>query len=463
MTFQNFSTEQLQKMDAGHHLHPFTDHKDLRDEGSRVITGAKGPFVYDSDGNEILDAMAGLWCVNIGYGWDELADVAAEQMRELPYYNSFFRCTTPTPILLAEKIASLAPDNMNQVFFGSSGSEANDTALRIVRHYWVLEGKPEKNIIISREWAYHGSTIAATSLGGMSAMHSQLNGAVPNIQHVMSPCYFESGEEGESEEAFGLRAAKSVEDAILAAGPENVAAFIGEPIQGAGGVRIPPASYWPEIQRICEKYDVLLMLDEVICGYGRTGDWFAAQTMDIKADTITTAKGLTSGYQPLSALIVGDRIANTLVEKGGEFYHGYTYSGHPVACAVGLRNLEIIEREGMIERVRDDTGTYLLDSLRQAIGDHPMVGEVRGFGFLIAIEIVKDRQTKERFEPATSGAAAVRDHAIANNIMMRAVMDTMIMSPPLSWTREHIDMAVERVTAALYGAHKQLLAVDEQK
>ncbi len=463
MTFQNFSTQQLQKMDAGHHLHPFTDHKDLREEGSRVITGAKGAFVYDSDGNEILDAMAGLWCVNIGYGWDELADVAADQMRELPYYNSFFRCTTPTPILLAEKIASLAPDNMNQVFFGSSGSEANDTALRIVRHYWAIEGKPEKNIIISREWAYHGSTIAATSLGGMSAMHSQLNGAVPNIQHVMSPCYFESGEDGESEHAFGLRAAKSVEDAILAAGPENVAAFIGEPIQGAGGVRIPPASYWPEIQRICDKYDILLMLDEVICGYGRTGEWFAAQSMDIKADTITTAKGLTSGYQPLSALIVGDRIANTLVEKGGEFYHGYTYSGHPVACAVGLRNLEIIEREGMIERVRDDTGPYLLDSLQKAIGDHPLVGEVRGFGFLIAIEIVKDRQTKERFEPATSGAAAVRDHAIANNIMMRAVMDTMIMSPPLSWTRDHIDMAVERVIAALNGAYKQLLAVDGQE
>jgi len=456
MTFQNYSNEQLQKLDAKHHLHPFTDHKDLREEGSRVITRAAGQFVYDGEGNEILDAMAGLWCVNIGYGWDELADVAAEQLRELPYYNSFFRCTTPTPILLAEKIAALAPDNMNQVFFGSSGSEANDTALRIVRHYWVLEGKPEKNIIISRDWAYHGSTIAATSLGGMSAMHSQLNGAVPNIQHVMSPYYFELGEEGESEEAFGLRAAKSVEDAIIAAGPENVAAFIGEPIQGAGGVRIPPASYWPEIQRICDKYDVLLMLDEVITGYGRTGEWFAAQTMDIKADTITTAKGLTSGYQPLSALLVGDRIANTLVEKGGEFYHGYTYSGHPVACAVGLRNLEIMEREGMIERVRNDTGAYLLESLQKAIGNHPLVGEVRGFGFLIAIEIVKNKVTKERFEPAGSGATAVRDRTIAANIIMRAVGDAMIMSPPLSWTREHVDMAVERVKLALDGAEQDL-------
>ncbi|MEM5501097.1 aspartate aminotransferase family protein [Ahrensia kielensis] len=456
MTFQNYSTEQLQKMDAKHHLHPFTDHKELRDAGSRIVTHAKGAFIYDSEGNEILDAMAGLWCVNIGYGFDELADVAAEQMRELPYYNSFFKCTTPTPVLLAEKIASLAPDNMNQVFFGSSGSEANDTALRLVRHFWVLEGKPEKNIIISRDNAYHGSTVAATSLGGMSAMHEQLNGAVPNIKHVMCPYYYGLAQEGESEEAFGLRAAKAVEDAILEAGPENVAAFIGEPIQGAGGVKIPPASYWPEIQRICEKYDVLLMLDEVITGYGRTGDWFAAQSMNIKADTITTAKGLTSGYMPLSALIVGDRVAKTLVEKGGEFYHGYTYSAHPVACAVGLRNLEIIEREGMIEQVRDETGDYLLKSLQDKIGDHPLVGEIRGKGFLIAIEIVKDKKSKSRHEPSGSGASAVRDNAIANNIMMRAVGDTMIMSPPLIWTREHIDMAVERVKAALDGAMKTL-------
>jgi putrescine aminotransferase len=268
----------------------------------------------------------------------------------------------------------------------------------------------------------------------------------------MCPYYYGLAEEGETEEEFGLRAAKAVEDAIVEAGPENVAAFIAEPIQGAGGVKIPPASYWPEIQRICEKYDVLLMLDEVITGYGRTGEWFAAQSMNIKADTITTAKGLTSGYMPLSALIVGDRVAKTLVEKGGEFYHGYTYSAHPVACAVGLRNLEIIEREGMIDRVRNETGEYLLNSIKAAIGDHPLVGEVRGKGFLIAIEIVKDKASKSRHEPSGAGATAVRDHAIANNIMMRAVGDTMIMSPPLIWTREHIDMAAERVKAALDGA-----------
>lgn len=456
MSYQNYSREQMQAMDAAHHLHPFTDHSDLRAAGSRIITRADGPYVYDALGNEVLDGMAGLWCVNAGYGRHELVEAARAQMEELPYYNSFFRCTTPTPVLLADRLARIAPDHINQVFYGSSGSEANDTALRLVRHYWALEGQPEKTIIISRKWAYHGSTIAATSLGGMEAMHHQLYGAVPGICHVMPPYAFDLAEPGESDHDFGLRAAKAVEDAILEAGPEHVAAFIGEPIQGAGGVKIPPASYWPEIQRICEKYDVLLMLDEVITGYGRTGAWFAAQAMDIRPDTITTAKGLTSGYQPLSALLVGDRIAGTLVEKGGEFFHGYTYSGHPVACAVALRNLDIIEREGLIDRVREDTGPYLGEALQAGIGDHPLVGEVRTYGLLAGMEIVKDRGTRERFEPAGHAAGVVRDHAIENNIMMRAVMDTMILSPPLIWTRETIDMAVERIGRALDAAARDL-------
>ncbi|MAS07939.1 MAG: aspartate aminotransferase family protein [Ahrensia sp.] len=457
MTYQNYSLEQLRAIDNAHHLHPFTDHKDLREAGTRVIVRADGPFVYDSEGNEILDGMAGLWCVNAGYGRDELADVAAEQMRELPYYNNFFRCTTPTPALLAQKLAEIAPPNVNQVFFGSSGSESNDTALRMVRHYWALEGKPEKNIIISRNSAYHGSTVAGVSLGGMSAMREQLYGEVPNIRHVMCPYAYGLAEPGESDHDFGLRAAKAVEDEILSAGPENVAAFIGEPIQGAGGVKIPPASYWPEIQRICDKYDVLLMLDEVITGYGRTGEWFAAQSMGIKPDTMTTAKGLTSGYQPLSALLVGDRIASTLVEKGGEFYHGYTYSGHPVACAVALRNLEIIEREGLIDRVRDETGPYLGEALKAGLGDHPLVGEIRSFGMLAAIEVVKDKATRERFQPSGTATEVIRDHAIASGLMMRAVADTMIMSPPLIWTKETIDMAVERVSKAFDLAGKDLL------
>ena len=455
MAYRNFDGDQLRRIDAAHHLHPFTDHKDLRDAGSRVITRADGPFVYDSDGNEILDGMAGLWCVNIGYGRHELADVAAEQMRELPYYNSFFRCSTPTPILLAQRLAEIAPANVNQVFFGSSGSESNDTALRLVRQYWSLLGKPEKRAVISREWAYHGSTIAATSLGGMSAMHAQLHGAVPDIHHVMCPYAFENALPGETEEAFGLRAAKAVEDAILELGAENVAAFIGEPIQGAGGVKIPPASYWPEVQRICRKHDVLLMLDEVITGYGRTGEWFAAQSMHIEPDTITTAKGLTSGYQPLSALLISDRVADVLVESGGEFYHGYTYSGHPVACAVAMENLAIIEREGLVERVRDRTGPYLAEMMK-VVQEHPIVGEARSFGMLAAAEIVASKETRERF-PNGAGNV-VRDCAVAEGLMMRAVGDTMILSPPLMWTEDTIDMAVQRMLRAFDRAERRLRA-----
>ena len=456
MSYHNYSLELLQRIDAAHHLHPFTDHKDLRASGSRMIVRADGPFIYDSQGNEILDAMAGLWCVNIGYGRHELAEAAYAQMKELPYYNSFFRCTTPPPTLLARKIAELAPKSVNQVFFGSSGSEANDTALRMVRHFWALEGRPEKNRIISRKNAYHGSTIAGTSLGGMENMHGQLGGAVPNIVHVMMPYSFELALPGESDHEFGLRAARAVEDAIVEAGADKVAAFIGEPIMGAGGVKIPPASYWPEVQRICHKYDVLLMLDEVITAYGRTGNWFAAETFGVEPDTITTAKALTSGYQPLSALLVGDRIARTLEMKGGEFYHGYTYSGHPVACAVGLRNLEIIEEEGLVERVRGDTGPYFAEMLRERIAGHALVGEVRSVGLMGAIEIVKDRRTRQRFVPDGSAAVVVRDHAIAQGLMMRATGDTMILSPPIMWTRRTIDLAGERIAKALDLAEAQL-------
>ncbi len=449
MTYQNYSLTQLREIDAAHHLHPFTDHKDLRKAGGRMITRADGPFIYDSEGHQILDGMAGLWCVNVGYGRHELAEAAYEQMKELPYYNSFFRCSTPTPVLLAKRIADLAPRHINQVFFGCSGSEANDTALRLVRRYWALEGRPEKNRIISRNNAYHGSTIAGSSLGGMEHMHAQLGGAVPNIVHVMMPYAFELALPGESDDDFGLRAAKAVEDAILDAGAENVAAFIGEPVMGAGGVKIPPASYWPEVQRICRKYDVLLMLDEVITGYGRTGNWFAAQTYDIEPDTITTAKALTSGYQPLSALLVSDRIAETLQEKGGEFHHGYTYSGHPVACAVALKNLDIIEKEGLVERVRDDTGPYFARMLGERVAGHPLVGETRSIGMMAAIEIVRDKGTRERFAPDGRAAGIVRDHAIENGLMMRATHDTMILSPPIMWTRATVDMAGDRIVRAL--------------
>jgi putrescine---pyruvate transaminase len=458
MSYQNYSLQQLQAIDAAHHLHPFTDSKSLRAAGSRIITRAEGPFIYDAEGHEILDGMAGLWCVNLGYSRPELAEVAARQMNELPYYNSFFKCSTPAPVLLAQKLAEIAPAHINQVFFGSSGSESNDTALRLARHYWAVEGKPSKNRIISRRQAYHGSTIAGASLGGMKGMHDQLYGAVPNIVHVMPPYAFDLALPGESDHDFGIRAAKAIEDAILEAGADNVAAFIGEPIMGAGGVKIPPESYWPEVQRICRKHDILLMLDEVITGYGRTGEWFASQSMGIAPDMITTAKALTSGYLPLSALLVSDRVAEAVVERGGEFNHGYTYSGHPVCCAVALECIAITEREGLIERVKNDTGPYFRKRLMEEVSGHGIVGQVRTFGLLGAIEIVANKETRERFAEALGPGYLVRDKAITNGMMMRAVDSTMILSPPLIWTRETIDLAVGRIVKALDAAEKELRA-----
>ncbi len=456
MAYRNFTTEQLQTIDNAHHVHPFTDSDELRGNGVRVITGADGCYIEDSEGKKILDGMAGLWCVNAGYGREELAKVAYDQMCELPYYNTFFKTTNAPAALLAQRIAQLAPDHMNQVFFGASGSESNDTAIRTVRHYWALQGKPEKHVIISRDNAYHGSTIAATTMGGMEAMHGQLGPALPGFVHVMAPYDFENAEPGESREDFGVRAAREIEKAILEAGPENVAAFVGEPIQGAGGVKIPPETYWPEVQRICREYDILLMLDEVITGFGRTGAWFASESMNIEPDTITVAKGITSGYQPLSAVILSDRMMEVLV-KGGEYYHGYTYSGHPVACAVALANIDIIEREGLIERVRDDTGPYLTEALSKALDGHPIVGEVRGFGLLAAMEVVRNPDTRERFSDEMGATSLIRDYVIDEGMMMRAVGNTMILSPPLIWTRETIDDAARMVKAAFDRAAADLL------
>ena len=443
----NSDLTDLRDLDARHHLHPFTDHHALAREGTRVIERSQGNYVHDAHGNRILDGMAGLWCVNVGYGREELARAAYDQMREVPYYNAFFKTTTPPTVRLAERLAGLLPAHMNRMFFGSSGSEANDTAIRTVRHYWVLKGRPEKHVIVGRRDGYHGSTIGALSMGGMSAMHGQGGPALSGFRHVMPPYFYGEGLEGESEEAFGERAAKAVEDEILAVGPENVAAFVGEPIQGAGGVRIPPANYWGEVQRICREHDVLLMLDEVITGFGRTGAWFAAESMNIQPDTMTLAKAVTSGYQPLSALVVSDEIADVLAGEGaGEFYHGYTYSGHPVACAVALENIAIIEREGLVERVRDETGPYLLEALQAGIGGHANVAEVRGFGLLAAIEIVREKGTRTRFE---DGAVRLRDACIENGLMMRAVGETMILSPPLTWTRDTIDECVGLIARSL--------------
>ena len=366
-------TKELQALDAAHHMHPFTDDAALAKKGARIITRGKGVWLTDSEGQQIIDGMAGLWCVNIGYGRKDLAAVAAQQMEELCYYNTFFQTSHVPAIALAAKIAELAPGDLNHVFYAGSGSEANDTNIRLVRRYWDVKGKPEKTVIISRKNAYHGSTMGGGSLGGMTGIWAQGGLPISDIVHIDQPYWW--GEGGDmDEDDFGLARARELERKIEEIGPDRVAAFIGEPIQGAGGVIVPPATYWPEIQRICDKYGILLIADEVITGFGRTGNWFGSQTFGIKPHIMTIAKGLSSGYAPIGGSIICDEVYETIATSGDDFNHGYTYSGHPVASAVALKNLEIMQDEKIVEHVRDVAHPYLMERW-QKLADHPLVGE----------------------------------------------------------------------------------------
>jgi putrescine aminotransferase len=440
-------TRDWQDQDHSHYLHPFTDHKDLGSKGTRIITEAEGVYIRDSEGQQILDGMAGLWCVNLGYGRQDLIDAATRQMQQLPYYNSFFQTAHPPAIELSAALSEVSPPQFNRAFFTGSGSEANDTVIKLVRRYWDLNGKVDKKIIISRKNAYHGSTIAAGSLGGMDEMHKQTGVLLPGIKHIEQPYYFALGFDL-SEEDFGLQQARLLEEQILQSGAENVAAFIGEPVQGAGGVIIPPASYWPEIQRICKKYDILLIADEVITGFGRLGEWFGSVKLGIEADLMPFAKGVSSGYLPLGGVLISDRIADVVISKGGEFAHGYTYSGHPAACAVALATIRILADEGIIERVRDFTAPYFKQSWA-SLADHPLVGEARSIGLMAALEIVKDKDSRERFDKDLQAGTRCRDFCFSNGLVMRAVGDTMIVSPPLIVEHSHIDELVEKAWRCL--------------
>ncbi|WP_137918194.1 aspartate aminotransferase family protein [Hydrogenophaga sp. 2FB] len=449
---EQHDTKAIQALDSAHFIHPFTDHGDLATKGSRVITRADNIYIWDSEGHKILDAMSGLWCVNAGYGRKELADAAYQQMMTLPFYNSFFQTTNVPAVQLAAKLAQLAPEvggrKFEHVFFSSSGSESNDTNVRMVRRYWDLMGQPQRKVIISRHNAYHGSTMAGASLGGMSGMHAQGDLPIPDIVHIGQPHHAENAQPGESPANFGLRAARWLEEKILSIGADKIAAFIAEPVQGAGGVIIPPATYWPEIQRIVDKHGILLISDEVICAFGRLGHWFAYEKFGYRPDLITFAKGVTSGYVPLGGVMVGDRVAKVLIDKGGEFNHGYTYSGHPVACAVALANIELIEREGLVERVKDDTGPYLAERFAE-LGQHPLVGVAETCGFVAGLMLVKNKATLAPFDESVDVGMRCRAHCFANGLIMRAVGDRMIIAPPLVMTREQIDEMVVLIKRCL--------------
>jgi len=444
-------TAAIRAQDSAHYMHPFTDTKALGEQGARVMVRGEGIYLWDSEGNKVLDGMSGLWCVNVGYGRKRIADAVYQQMQTLPFYNSFFNTTNVPAVQLATRLAQIAPPGFNHVFFTGSGSEGNDTNVRMVRRYWDLQGYKERHVIISRYNAYHGSTMAGASLGGMSGMHEQGGLPIPGIVHIGQPNYAEDGA-GMTEHEFGLKAARWLEEKILEVGADKVAAFIGEPVQGAGGVVIPPTSYWPEIQRICDKYGILLIADEVITGFGRLGRWFASELFGIRPDLITFAKGVTSGYVPLGGVLVGDRVAKVLIEQGGEFNHGFTYSGHPVACAAALENLRIIEEEKLVERVAEETGPYLKRQFG-ALAEHPLVGLAESCGLVAGLDLVKRKgaiiHDCERFDPDKAVGMVCRAYMFNNGVIMRAVGDRMIIAPPLVMSKADIDELVRLIRHAL--------------
>jgi putrescine aminotransferase len=441
--------QSLRRLDLAHHL-PAQQNYRLMEQlgGSRIITRAEGCRIYDAEGGTLLDGMAGLWCVNVGYGREELARAAYEQMLQLPYYNTFFRTATTPTVLLAARLAQLTGGELTHFFFSNSGSEANDTAFRLARHYWEVAGQPRRTIFISRWNAYHGSTVAGASLGGMKFMHAQGGLPIPGIEHVMQPYAFGEGF-GENTQAFAERAANAIEERILAVGPENVAAFIGEPVQGAGGVIIPPPGYWPRVQEICRRHGILLICDEVICGFGRLGRWFGHQYFGATPDIVTMAKGLSSGYMPISATAVSARIVAALREHNDEFAHGFTYSGHTTAAAVALKNIDIIRSEGLVERVATDVGPYFAKALA-SLGAHELVGEARSLGLIAGVEIVRAKGTNDRFggKEGTAGPI-VRDLCIRNGLMVRAIRDTIVMCPPLVVSHAEIDEMVSILRRSL--------------
>ncbi len=437
-------------LDIASHLHPYTNARKHESAGPMVVTEGKGIYIYDDQGREYIEGLAGLWYAALGFSEERLVQAATEQLRKLPCYHSFTHKAPMPTIELAARLLEIAPVPMSKVFFANSGSEANDTVIKMIWYYNNALERPEKKKIISRIKGYHGVTVATASLTGLPFNHRDFDLPIAGILHATCPHYYRFGQDGETEEDFATRCAAELEQLILDQGPETIAAFIGEPVMGAGGVIVPPRTYWEKIQAVLKKYDVLLVADEVICGFGRTGNMFGCQTFDIKPDIMTMAKALSSGYQPISAVMISDPVYQTLADnsaKIGTFGHGFTYSGHPVPAAVALETLKIYEERDIVAQVRR-VGPRLQDGLRR-YADHPLVGEVRGVGLIAGVELVADRASKAPFDPAGKVGAYLTARAEAHGLIIRNLMDTIAFCPPLIITEEQIDVLLERFDKAI--------------
>ncbi|MCW6511448.1 aminotransferase [Lichenifustis flavocetrariae] len=452
---RNFS---LADMDREALFHPATSIADHLKNGPLILSDAHGARIKDQTGRVLVDLGAGLWCVNVGYGRTEIAEAAAKAITDLSFYHLFGSSSNESAIRLADRVLSLLREkagarHLSKVFFGTSGSDANDTNYKLVRYYNNLRGKPQKKKVISRLGGYHGTTLASASMTGIPAYHVAFDLPVEGVFHTSCPHYFRFGHEGESEEAFTERLINEIKDLIRREGAETIAAFIAEPVIGSGGVCLPPVGYFARLQPILAENDILFIADEVITGFGRLGSWFGTAHFDLKPDIVTLAKGLTSAYFPVSASVISEEIWAVLEAASpqyGPVMHGSTYAGHPVGAAIGLVNLDIIERERLVENAAE-LGPYMLARLTERVGDHPYVGNVRGTGLMLGVEFVADKKTKRAFAAKTGPQRVVAKNAIAEGVLVRGLpyIDVNAFSPPLSITRDEIDEGVERYARAL--------------
>ncbi len=441
----------LYDLDRHHVFHPFTSIAEQQTAGPRIMTGGNGIWIRDAEGREYMDAMAGLWCVNVGYGREEIAEAMADQACRLAYYHAFMGNANEPAIRLAERLAEITPPGLDRFFFCNSGSEANDTAVKLVWYYWNLRSLPEKKKIVARRDAYHGVTLGAGSLSGLPQLHAAFDLPLPGFLHVRKPHYYREGRPDESEEAFARRLAEELDALIEAEGPETVGAFIGEPLMGAGGVIPPPQGYWQAVQPVLRHHDVLLIADEVVCGFGRLGTPFGSHRYGIEPDLMTVAKGITSGYFPVSGAVVSERVWDVLASASAErgpFAHGHTTSLHPVGAAAALANLDIIKRESLVDRAAR-LGSSLQRRLREAVADHPLVGEVRGDGLIAAVELVADRASGARFPAEEKVGMRLHRVLLEDGLISRALGDAMAFSPPLVIEGAEIEEAVQRFVRGL--------------